>query len=50
MLTARKLVQKELVETESSQRGILPGFGLEVGKTTPVAFEGGSSRHNREHR
>jgi transposase len=40
MLTARKLVQKELQETESSLRGILRGFGLKVGKTTPVGFEG----------
>jgi transposase len=40
MLTARKLVQKELLETESSLRGILRGFGLKVGKTTPVHFEG----------
>jgi transposase len=40
MLTARKLVQKELQETESSLRGILRGFGLKVGKTTPVTFEG----------
>jgi len=40
MLTARKLVQKELLETESSLRGILRGFGLKVGKTTPLAFEG----------
>jgi len=40
MLTARKLVQKELLETESSLRGILRGFGLKVGKTTPVQFEG----------
>jgi transposase len=40
MLTARKLVQKELLETESSLRGILRGFGLKVGKTTPVGFEG----------
>jgi transposase len=30
---------KELMETESSLHGIL-GFGLKVGKTTPVAFEG----------
>jgi transposase len=36
MLTARKLLQKELLETESSLRGILRGFGLKVGKTTPV--------------
>jgi transposase len=40
MLTARKLVQKELLETESSLRGILRGFDLKVGKTTPVRFEG----------
>jgi len=39
MLTARKLVQKKLLETESSIRGILRGFGLKVGKTTPVLFE-----------
>lgn len=40
ILTARKLVQKELLETQSSLRGILRGFGLKVGKTTPVQFEG----------
>jgi transposase len=40
LLTARKLVQKELLETESSLRGILRGFGLKVGKTTPVRFDG----------
>src|SRR5215475_8337076 len=40
MLVARKLVQKELQETESSLRGILRGFGLKVGKTTSVGFEG----------
>jgi transposase len=40
MLTARKLVQKELLETESSLRGILRGFGLKVGKTKPMQFEG----------
>jgi transposase len=39
MLTARKLVQKELLETESSLRGILRGFGLKVGKTKPSEFE-----------
>jgi hypothetical protein len=39
MLTARKLVQKWLLQTESSLRGILRGFGLKVGKTTPVGFE-----------
>jgi transposase len=40
LLTARKLVQKELLEVESSLRGLLRGFGLKVGKTTPVRFEG----------
>ena len=40
MLTARKLVQKQVMEVESSLRGILRGFGLKVGKTTPVKFEG----------
>jgi transposase len=39
MLTARKLVQKQVMEVESSLRGILRGFGLKVGKTTPVKFE-----------
>jgi transposase len=39
-LTARKLVQKQVFEVESSLRGILRGFGLKVGKTTPVKFEG----------
>jgi transposase len=40
ILTARKLVQKQLQEIESSLRGILRGFGLKVGKTTPVRFDG----------
>ena len=40
LLTARKLVQKALLEVEASLRGILRGFGLKVGKTTPVRFEG----------
>jgi transposase len=39
MLTARKLVQKQVFEVESSLRGILRGFGLKVGKTTPTRFE-----------
>src|SRR5215831_18907154 len=38
-LTARKLVQKQVQEVESSLRGILRGFGLKVGQTTPVKFE-----------
>src|ERR1700721_2981724 len=39
LLTARKLVQKELLEVESSLRGILRGFGLKVGKVAPARFE-----------
>ena len=39
LLTARKLVQKAMLEFEASLRGILRGFGLKVGKTTPVRFE-----------
>ena len=39
LLTARKLVQKQVFEVESSLRGILRGFGLKVGQTTPVRFE-----------
>jgi transposase len=39
LLTARKLVQKAMLEVEASLRGILRGFGLKVGKTTPVQFE-----------
>jgi transposase len=39
ILTARKLVQKMLHEVEMSLRGVLRGFGLKVGKTTPVQFE-----------
>jgi transposase len=40
MLTARKLVQTKLHDIEMSLRGILRGFGLKVGPTTPVRFEG----------
>src|SRR3954466_15934397 len=35
ILTARKLVQSKLRDVENSLRGILRGFGLKVGKTTP---------------
>ena len=38
MLTARKLVQSKLLDVENSLRGILRGFGLKVGKTTPSRF------------
>jgi transposase len=40
LLTARKLVQSKLHDVEMSLRGILRGFGLKVGKTTPKRFEG----------
>jgi transposase len=40
LLTARKLVQAKLHDLEMSLRGILRGFGLKVGKTTPRMFEG----------
>jgi len=38
MLTARKLVDTKLHNVEMSLRGILRGFGLKVGKTTPTTF------------
>src|SRR5277367_1162339 len=40
LLSARKLVQAKLHDVEMSLRGILRGFGLKVGKTTPRQFEG----------
>jgi len=36
VLTARKLVQSKLRDVENSVRGILRGFGLKVGPTTPL--------------
>jgi len=39
LLTARKLVQTKLHDVEMSLRGILRGFGLKVGATTPKRFE-----------
>jgi transposase len=39
ILTARKLVQSKRHDMEMSLRGILRGFGLKVGKTTPRSFE-----------
>ena len=38
-LTARKLVQSKLFDVEMSLRGILRGFGLKVGPTTPKRFD-----------
>jgi transposase len=40
VLTARKLVQGKRHDMEMSLRGILRGFGLKVGSTTPRSFEG----------
>lgn len=40
VLTARKLVQSKLRDVENSLRGILRGFGLKVGTTTPRRFAG----------
>ena len=40
VLTARKLVQSKLFDVENSLRGILRGFGLKIGRTTPKAFAG----------
>jgi len=40
LLAARKVVQVKLHDVEMSMRGILRGFGLKVGKTTPAHFEG----------
>src|ERR1700710_1414824 len=39
VLTARKLVQSKRQDVEMSLRGILRGFGLKVGPTTPRSFE-----------
>ena len=39
LLTARKLVQGKRHDVEMSLRGILRGFGLKIGKTTPRNFE-----------
>ena len=39
LLTARKLLQTKLHDVELSLRGILRGFGLKVGPTTPARFE-----------
>jgi transposase len=38
LLSARKLVQSKLYDVEMSLRGILRGFGLKVGRTTPKRF------------
>src|ERR1043166_3170713 len=38
ILTARTLVQSKLHDIEMSLRGLLRGFGLKVGRTTPNCF------------
>jgi transposase len=39
LLTARKLLQAKRHDVEMSLRGVLRGFGLKVGPTTPRTFE-----------
>jgi transposase len=38
LLTARKLLQTKHLDVETSLRGVLRGFGLKVGRTTPRSF------------
>ena len=38
LLTARKLLQTKRIDVEMSLRGVLRGFGLKVGPTTPRSF------------
>jgi transposase len=40
LLTARKLLQVKEHDVEMSLRGVLRGFGLKVGRTTPRSFAG----------
>ena len=40
LLTARKLLQTKNHDVEMSLRGVLRGFGLKVGRTTPRTFAG----------
>src|SRR3546814_8246078 len=40
VLTARKILQTKLHDLDMSLRGILRGFGLKVGQTTPRTFAG----------
>lgn len=39
LLTTRKLLQGKRHDVEMSIRGVLRGFGLKVGPTTPKTFE-----------
>ena len=43
LLTARKLLQTKHHDIEMSLRGMLRGFGLKVGRTTPRTFAAGSA-------
>src|SRR3712207_328377 len=38
LLAARKLLQAKRLDVEMSRRGVLRGFGLKVGPTTPRSF------------
>jgi transposase len=38
ILTTRRLLESKLRDVEMSVRGVLRGFGLKVGKTTPASF------------
>jgi transposase len=49
LLTARKLVQAKLHDIEMSLRGILRGFGLKVGATTPRTFAARIQELVRQH-
>jgi transposase len=40
LLTARKLLLSKRLDLEMSLRGVLRGFGLKVGSTTPRTFAG----------
>ena len=40
LLAARKLLQTKRIDVEMSIRGLLRGYGLKVGPTTPRTFEG----------
>jgi transposase len=40
LLSTRRLIEAKLRDIELSLRGILRGFGLKIGKTTPTTFAG----------
>ena len=49
LLTARKPVQSKLYDIEMSLRGILRGFRLKIGPTTPKRFAGRVAELTRDH-